>query len=579
MKRCPRCQRVETDDTLAFCRADGTSLVRESGADSGGVGTLGFGPSLGIGEAETRTLPTDEPAGRPTATTIVLDTNRASGGTERLSRPQSRRVVILAAAALTAATFAASAYLYLSSDKSSSAIDSVAVLPFVNDGGDADAEYLSDGMTESLINSLAQLPNLSVKARSSVFRYKGTAVEPKQVASDLSVRAVLSGRVVQRGDDLTLYLSLVDARTNNQVWGERYDRKLADLVALQNEIARDAADKLRVKLSGADEQKLAKSYTANSEAYQLYLKGRYHLLKITRSETQRAVSYFQQAIDADPSYALAYAGLADAYRALAIAGEMPPTEFLPKAKAAAQKAVEIDDTLAQAHAVLGFITFWYDWNWGEAESHFKRALSLDPDSADAHIYYANLLSNLGRHDEALAKAKVATELDPLNLRTNALAGQFLLHAGRTDEALERLRKTLELDPNYWLGLFFLASAYIEKGMYPEAVAAARQAGEVYDSPRSISFLGFALAKSGKRAEAKAELERLLKVAKERYVSPYNVAMIYNGLGEREEALAWLEQGYQKRDPRLTFLKAEPKWDSLRSDPRFTDLVRKVGLPQ
>jgi tetratricopeptide (TPR) repeat protein len=229
--------------------------------------------------------------------------------------------------------------------------------------------------------------------------------------------------------------------------------------------------------------------------------------------------------------------------------------------------------------VLGFITFWYDWKWAEAENHFKKALSLDPENADAHIFYANLFSNLGRHDEALARAKVARELDPLNLRINALEGQFLIHAGRTDEAMDRLRKTLELDPDYWLALFFLASAYTEKGMYPEAVAAARKAGSVYDSPRSVSFLGFALAKSGKQAEARAELERLLKAAKERYVSPYNIAMIYTGLGEREEALAWLERGYRIRDPRLTFLKAEPKWNDLRSDPRFAELVRKVGLPQ
>ncbi len=220
-----------------------------------------------------------------------------------------------------------------------------------------------------------------------------------------------------------------------------------------NAIARDVADKLRVKLSGADVQRLAKNYTENAEAYQLYLKGRYHFLRITRSETQKAISYLQQAIEIDPSYALAYAGLADAYRALAIAGEMPPAEFLPKAKAAARKAIEIDDTLAEAHAVLGFIIFWYDWNWDEANDQFKRALELDPNSADAHIFYANLLSNTGRHAEALTEAKRARELDPLNLRTNALEAQFMIHAGRTDEALARLQKTLELDPNYWLALF------------------------------------------------------------------------------------------------------------------------------
>ena len=258
---------------------------------------------------------------------------------------------------------------------------------------------------------------------------------------------------------------------------------------------------------------------------------------------------------------------------------MSPAEYLAKAKAAAQKAIEIDETLAQAHAVLGFIIFWYEWNWNEADKEFKRALELDPDNPDAHIFYANLLSHLGRHSEALSEAKRARELDPLNTRINALEGQFLLHAGQTDEALARLEKTLELDPNHWLAHFFIASAYIEKRMYEEAIAKSLKARSIYDSPRSVSFLGYALAKSGKQAEARAELERLLKLSKQRYVSPYNIAMIYNGLDEREETLAWLERSYQIKDPRLTFLKVEPKWKNLLSDARFQDLLRRVGLPQ
>ncbi|MDQ3750055.1 MAG: protein kinase [Acidobacteriota bacterium] len=458
-------------------------------------------------------------------------------------------------------------------------IESIAVMPFVNESGNMDNEYLSDGMTESLINSLSQLPKLSVKARSSVFRYKGKDIEPQQTGNELSVQAVLNGRVIQRGDNLTVSLELVDARTGNQIWGEQYNRKQTDLVALQSEIARDVSQKLRTRLSGTEEQRITKNYTENAEAFQLYLKGRYHFLKITRSETEKAISYFQQAIAIDPSYALAYAGLADAYRGLALAGEMNPNEFFPKAKAAAQKAIQIDDTLADAHAVLGFITFWYEWDWNEAENQFKRAFELDPNNADAHIFYANLFSNIGRHAEALAEAKRARELDPLNLRINALEAQFLLHAGQTDEALARLQRTFELDPNFWMAHTFAASAYTEKGMYGEAAAEARKARDVYDSSRSASFLGFALAKSGKQAEARAELEELLRLSKERYVSPYNIAMIYNGLGERGETLAWLERGYQIRDPRMTFLKSEPKWNNLRDDQRFQDLLRRVGLPQ
>jgi len=367
-------------------------------------------------------------------------------------------------------------------------------------------------------------------------------------------------------------------RTANQIWGEQYHRKLTDLIALQSEITHDVLEKLRVRLSGAEEQKLAKNYTANPEAYQLYLKGRYHLLKVTRSETQTSLSLFQQAIAVDPSYALAYVGLASAYRAHALGGEMTPTEFVPKAKAAAQKAIEIDDGLAEAHAELGFITFRFYWDWNAAENQCKRALELDSNSADAHLNYAQLLSYTGRHAEALAEAKRARELDPLNLRTNALEGELLIYAGRTDEALERLQKTFELDPNFGFAHIFASSAYIEKGMYEEAITEARRAKEL--SPVSTypsALLGYAQAKSGKRAEARAVLEELLSSSAEHYIPPYHIALVYNGLDDRDDALAWLERGFEQRDPKMTFLKVEPKWNNLRGDPRFQDLMRRVGF--
>ena len=460
-----------------------------------------------------------------------------------------------------------------------SPIKSIAVLPFVNESGNQDIEYLSDGMTETLIGNLSQLPNLNVKARNSVFRYKGNETDVKTIARELNVQAILSGRVLQHGQDLSLYIELVDVGADKVIWSQTYNRQMMNLLSLQNEIARDVTRNLKTKLSGADEQRLTKNYTQNIEAYQLYLKGRYHFLKITRTETQKAVSYFEQAIQADPSYALAYAGLADAYRGLALAGELTPTEFFPKAKMAAKRAIEIDDTLAEAHSVLGFITFWYEWNWNEAENQFRRALEIDPNNADAYIYYANLHSNLGQHAEALDEAKHARELDPLNLRINALEAQFLLHAGQTDEAISRLQKIFELDQNYWLAHNFASSAYIEKGMYSQAIEEARKAINLYDSSRSISFLGFALAKSGKQSEARAELEKLLKLSKEVYVSPYNIALIYNGLGERNETLVWLRHGIEQRDPRMAFLKVEPKWNNLRDDPHFQDVLLHVGFPQ
>jgi TolB-like protein/DNA-binding winged helix-turn-helix (wHTH) protein/Tfp pilus assembly protein PilF len=453
-------------------------------------------------------------------------------------------------------------------------MQSIAVLPFKNESGNPDVDYLSDGLTESLINSLSLVSNLSVKARSTVFRYKDKTVEPQIIAAELSVQAVLTGRVVQHGDDLTLYLSLVDGRNGNQLWGHRYDRKLTDLVALQNEIGHDVSQKLRARLSAGDEQKLKKEYTSNAEAYQLYLRGRYHALKRTLPETQKAISYFQRAIAIDPSYALAYVGLADAHFS-SLAADRPSNDFFPQARAAAQKAIEIDDTLAVAHAQLGFITFWYDWDWAGSENQCKRALELDPDGADTHLFYAHLLSNIGRHEEALAEAKRARELDPLNLRITALEGQFLIHAGRTDEALTRMQETLDIDPNYFLAHLYFSSAYIEKGMYSEAISEARRAREISGarSTYSEAFLGYALAKSGKEAEARSVLGGLLRSS----ADGYHIAIVYNGLGQHDEALAWLERAYAQRSPGMVFLKVEPKWNNLRSDPRFQDLLRRMRL--
>jgi serine/threonine-protein kinase len=467
---------------------------------------------------------------------------------------------------------------YVNSIGTAAPIDSLAVLPLANAGGTSDTEYLSDGLTEGLINSLSQLPDLKVMSRNSVFRYKGQEPAVSAVANTLRVHAVLTGRIAQRGDELSISVELVDARDGTHVWGEQYQRRLTDLIALQNEITRDVSRKLRSRLASADERRLAKASIVDPQAHRLYLKGRYHVLKNTRAEVQAGLSYFRQAIAIDPSYALAYVGLADGYRVLALAGESPATEELPKAKAAAQKAIDIDETLAEAHAILGFVIFWSDWKWSEAESHLKRALELDPSSVDAHEGYAHVLSYAARHAEALAEIRRAGELDPLNARTSALEGAFLINAGRADEALARLGKTFELEPNYWFAQQYAASAYIEKGMFAEAIAESRKARERSGvSTRPVAFLGYALAKSGKRAEARVELERLLKLSAERYVSPYNIAMIYHGLGEREETLAWLERGYQQREPRMVFLKVEPKWASLRGEPRFQALLQRVGF--
>ena len=459
-------------------------------------------------------------------------------------------------------------------------IESVAVLPFVNEGGNSEVEYLSDGMTDTLINSLSQLPNMSVKARSSVFRYKGKDADPQRIGSDLSVQAILSGRVVQRDDNLTLYLSLVDARDGNQLWGERYDRKMADLISLQRDIARDVSQKLRARLSGAEQQKITKDYTANTEAYQLYLKGRFHILRLTPTEVQKGITYFNKAIEMDPNYALAYVGISGANRSLALGSEMNPREFLPKAIAAAQKAISIDDDLAESHTALGASMFWYEWNSNEAENQLKRAIELDPNSAEGHLFHAHLLSNTGRHAKALAEIKRGRELDPFSPFLNALEGQFLVHAGNPDEALARLRETFELAPAFWFPHVFASSAYTEKGMFAEAIAEARRATELSPTQTvSAAYEGYALVKLGKPAEARDVLDKLLKLSKERFVPPYHIALIYNGLGDRDQAFEWLERGFEQRDPKMTFLKVDPKWNNVRDDPRFMDLMRRVGLSQ
>ncbi len=459
-------------------------------------------------------------------------------------------------------------------------IESIAVMPFKNESGNSDLDYLSDGMTDMLITSISQLPKLSVKARSSVFRYKGRETSPQQVGKELNVQAVLTGRLVQRGNDLKLHIELVDVNTETALWSADYNRSMTDLTTLQSEIARDVSINLRLKLSGADEQKLAKNYTANAEAYQLYLKGRFHVFKLTPPEIQTGISYLQQAIETDPAYALAYVGLSEAYRSLALGVEMTPAEVLPKAKAAAQRALEIDGGLAEAHTALGASMFWYEWNWNEVEDQYKRAFQLNPNVADTHLFYAHLLSNTGRHAEALAEIKQARELDPLSPFVGALEGQFLLHAGRTDEALDRLQKTFKLAPNFWLPHLFAASAYIEKGMYREAVAEAQRAKELSPNQTiSIAYGSCALARWGKRDEAQAAVDSLLSLSKERFVPPTHIALIYNCLGETDKALAWLEKGYEQRDPKMAFLKVEPKWNNLRADPRFQDLLRRVGFPR
>jgi serine/threonine-protein kinase len=492
---------------------------------------------------------------------------------QRERRPSKKSAFAAAGVIAAVAIAVAFGYWYFNNQRP---IDSIAVMPFVNDSGNADLEYLSDGMTETLIASLSKLPNLQVKASSSVFRYKGSTAT-QTIGRELNARVVLYGRVVQRGEDLFLHVELVDAQTENSLWGQAYNKKLSNLIALQGEVARDVVRELRLKPSGTDKQKLAKNHTENVEAYQLFLNGRFHQRKLTTPEIKKGIAYLQQAIDTDPSYALAYTEISRAYTALALAGDMNPGEVLPKAKAAAQRAVEIDDALAEAHCSLGSVFFWYDWNWKEAEEHFIRALELDPNSSIAHFGYADFLSKMERPEEALAEIKRAREIEPFSPFINTFEAWFLA-AGQPDAAMERVRIAIDLDPNFFFAHWIAAEIYKGKKMYPESIAESKLAKSL--SPHqtwSDVGLAYTFVETGQRNEARAILNQMLRLSESRWVPPYHIALVYNALGETDQSLAWLEKGYQHRDPKMALLKKEERWKNLRGDPRFQDLLRRVGF--
>jgi serine/threonine-protein kinase len=483
----------------------------------------------------------------------------------------SRRFAFVALALLSLAVISIGVYWLLGRTRT---VDSIAVLPFVNVNANSDTEYLSDGITESLINGLSQVPKLKVIARSSVFSYKGKEIDPQAVGRDLNVQALVTGRITQRGDSLSISVELTDARDKSHIWGEQYNRKVSDLLAVQEEISRDISEKLRLKLTGEEQKRITKRYTDNIEAYQLYLKGRYFADQYTEEGFKKALEHFNQAIEKDPNYALAYAGLAEAYW-IASAVSLPPREAMPKAREAAVKALRIDDTLAEAHTLLASVQAFYDYDLPGAEKEFKRAIELNPGSASAHQWYGWYLAPLKR-DEALKEIKRAQELDPLSLLINAELALPFYVTRQYDRAIEQLRRAVEMDPNGTLARNWLGYNYIQKGMYEEAIAVTNKPES--DDPYLLAVTGRAYAMLGKRAEAQKIIARLQERAKQRYVSPYLIAMIYLGLGEKEHVLDWLEKSYQSREDAFTGLNCDPAFDDLRSEPRFQDLVRRVGLP-
>ncbi len=578
MKRCPECRRDYYDDTLLFCLDDGNALLEGPATASGGdePATAILHSTAASGEAPTRAQihMTDQTAILPTGTGDVVP--KPSGVDKRLLfAPLVLAVIVLGGFF---------GYRYVTPAKQ---IESIAVMPFVNESGNADVEYLSDGMTETLISSLSNIPNLSVKARSTVFYYKGKETSPKKIGEELKVQAVLLGRVSQRGDDLKLSLELVNTETQDVIWSEQYNRKQSDLVSLQSEIAKAVSDKLRLKLTATEQERVSKTNTTSSEAQQLYLKGRFHWNKRNTADFQKAREYFQQAIGADPKYALAHTGLADTLAQMPYYGAFKPSEYMPLAKQSVQKALELDPNLAEAHASLGQI-LTYDYDFKGAERELKRAIELDPKYPSAYQWLSEVHSYMGNSDQALLDINKALELDPLSMIINNNKGRILESGGKRDEAIAQFKKTMELFPDATGVRNNLADVYEAKDMYPEAfeqrlVQLKLQFGF---SPENIRDLQLAYEKGGykgfvqKQIDIQLDSQRSsLEKDKNAYLPAFRIAIGYARLDDKDKAFEYLNKAYDQREPQIAELKIRVSLSSLRDDPRFKELVRKVGIPE
>jgi serine/threonine protein kinase/Tfp pilus assembly protein PilF len=503
------------------------------------------------------------------------------GASSRWSHP---KMLIGAVALVLFIALIALAAFYLGSG-GHAPINSVAVLPFANASADPSMDYLSDGITEGVIDRLSGLPNVKVISRTSAFRYKKRDIEPQKIAKELGVDALVTGRVLQRGDDLSVSAELVDAREDKQLWGEQYSRKLADIASVQLEIATAISGNLRVRLSSEEKTRLAKSPATNPEAYQLYLKGRYHANQATAAGLKKSIEYFEQAIDKDPGYALAYAGLADAYSELGGGwAYLPPNETLPKAKAAAMKALELDDMLAEAHASLAIAELFYDWDWSRAEREFKRAIELNSNSAIPRVRYSQFLAMRRHFNEAMAEALRAQELDPLSPDIVSNLAFVHLVMQQFDESIAQYQKALDLNPNVPAFRAMIAVAYTMKGMYPQALA---EYDQIADQDKAVApenqlvaaTLGWVYAVSGRRTDALKIAQEFRDLSSHAYVDSYQVGPIYGSLGDTEDAFQLLERGYKEHSASMPFLAVDPMWSGMRSDPRYADLMRRMGLPQ
>jgi eukaryotic-like serine/threonine-protein kinase len=458
-------------------------------------------------------------------------------------------------------------------------IHSIAVLPFVNSSSDPDIEYVADGVTDGVISSLSRVPELKVMARSTVFSYKGHEFNARTVGKELNVDAVLMGKISHRGDMVSIQTDLVNVADGSELWGDQYNRKIADLLTVQGDIAKEIYSNLRPRLTGEEPQGLGKHATENPEAYQAYLQGLFYWNKWTEDGFKKASDYFTQAVTLDPNFALAHAGLADTYTFMGDSGYVAPREIWQKAKEAAMQAVRMDDSLPEAHISLALVRENYDWDWAAAEAEFRKALQLNPNSATAHHWYGDCLTKLGRFEEARQELKKAQELDPLSLLINTSVARQLYFSRQYAGAIEQLQKTLQMDQTFVPAQHAIEAAYAQNGMYKDAVAERQKVLTLSGNPDLAAAIGADYSQSGYSGVMQSWLEGLKEVSKRQYISAYNIGEIYARMGEKTQALLWLEQALNQRDSKLTSIKVEPAFDQMRSDPQFQHIAQSVGMPQ
>jgi eukaryotic-like serine/threonine-protein kinase len=528
-------------------------------------------------QAETlaATLHDEPPSIRRTSPDVPTEVERWVGWC--LAKDQTRRVHSARDLCNAFKQFGTDSASPIPSSESGQVADSLAVLPFGFSAAALDTEYLADGIVESLISSLAQIPDLRVLARSTVFRHKGRDVEPAQVGRDLQVRTVLTGRVDQRGDMLLISVELVEVSSGRQLWGSQFRRKMADIFSIQDEISTEIAGKLRLKLTGEDHQKLTRRYTENPEAYSFYLRGRHSWNQRTIDALQKAAVFFERAIEADPMYAKAYCGLADSHMMLSIYDVLAPGEAFPRARFALQRAIEIDPKLAEAHASFGFISLFYEWKWSAAENHLHTSIQLNPGYASAHQWLGFLLGLTGRQRQALAEMELARQLDPFSASINVTTVWPLYWERQWDEAVKGFAASANLHPHFWLAHYYLGLTKFLKGDVAAGIARLEKSAEIGDSPWRLAGLGSAYAQSGRLSEARSLCDGLVALCAERYVSPVHIAVIQGALGEKDAAFDWLQKALVEKSWQIAWLNADPLFDPVRLDPRFEDLLAQRRL--